>query len=187
VILRPRPTGRRHVVTSTPGRRALAVVLGVVLLIVAAQTLLFVLPAGDRPQPADAIVVLAGPGPRIERGEELARARLAPEVLLMVQTATGGCTVAAPARPHCVEPNPRTTQGEARAVARLAEEHGWRSLLVVVQNEQAVRAEIRLDRCLDPEIEVRFITVRGNLGESLLRTVYESGALPKALLLQRDC
>jgi uncharacterized SAM-binding protein YcdF (DUF218 family) len=170
-----------------PRRRALTVALGVVLLLLAAQSLLFVLPAGDRPQPADAIVVLAGPGLRIERGEELARAGFAPEVLLMAQTATEGCTVAAPARPYCVEPNPRTTQGEARAVARLAEEHGWRSLLVVVQNEQAVRARIRLDRCLDPDVDVRFVTVRGSLSESLLRTVYETGALPKALLLQRDC
>jgi uncharacterized SAM-binding protein YcdF (DUF218 family) len=86
----------------------------------------------------------------------------------------------------CFIPHPLTTQGEARAVARLARTHNWRQIILVPGIPQTTRARIRFDRCyhgtllFDPASP-------GGLGEWIHNVIYEWGALIKALALQRGC
>jgi uncharacterized SAM-binding protein YcdF (DUF218 family) len=173
--------GRRH-----RGRRGWRIALAVVTLVAGLQALLFLLPAGEDPHEADAVVVLGGPGPRIEKGEQLVGDGFVDIVVLATDT-PGNCEPDVPAEQLCFSPEPDTTRGEARMVAGLAKDNGWDDLLLVVQNEQAFRAQLRLRRCLGADVRITPITVRGSRWESLYRTVYESLALPKALLFQRSC
>jgi uncharacterized SAM-binding protein YcdF (DUF218 family) len=176
----PAPERRRP-----PVAIAVALAVGGCLLVIA-QVALFLLPKGERPHPADAIVVLGGPGDRIERSEDLAREGFASTVVLMTPT-PDNCEPDVDVRQLCLSPRPRTTQGEARAVGHLVRQNDWKRVLVVVQNEQVVRAGIRLDRCLPQDVEITMVAVRASALASLKRVVYETGALPKALLLQRGC
>ena len=108
---------------------------------------LFIFPSTNGPRRSNAIVVLGGSGPRLPKGMALARAGYAP-YLVLSDPAHSLC----PAAPHgvtviCFAPNPPTTQGEARAAAKLAREHGWRQIIVVSGTPQTTRARIRFKRC----------------------------------------
>jgi uncharacterized SAM-binding protein YcdF (DUF218 family) len=148
--------------------------------------LLLVLPAGDRPAQADAVVVLAGPGERIEAGEQLIRDGYA-DTLVIASTTPDNCRPDVPARQICFTPKPPTTRGEARFVARLADHQGWARLLVIAENGQARRARLRLARCLPDDVHVGMITVRASPLQSVRRAVHEAVAWPKALILERSC
>lgn len=158
----------------------------VVALVVLVQVVLFVLPAGDPPRAADAVVVLAGPGQRLERGEELVAQGWADTLVIATETPES-CTGDGPYTQVCFRPDPPTTRGEARAVADLARAERWDHLVVVAQNEQAHRARLRLARCVDDSVTVDVVTIRASFAESVSRTVYETGALAKALVVERGC
>jgi uncharacterized SAM-binding protein YcdF (DUF218 family) len=166
-------------------RTVVSVLAGAVVTVIAAQVVLFVLPAGDAPTRADVVIVLAGPGERLERGEQLVAEGFA-DVLVVATETPENCSPDAPRVQICFEPDPPTTRGEAREIAALAREHGWNDVLVVAQNEQARRARIRLERCLG-EVDLTVVTVRATPVESAFRVVYESGALLKALVLEPSC
>jgi uncharacterized SAM-binding protein YcdF (DUF218 family) len=118
---------------------------------------LFLWPPRHVPEHADAVVVLAGArGPRLTRGLALVRRGVAP--VLAVSDAWSPTWVEAnrlcggrpaPARVLCFHPVPYSTRGEARAVARLAADHGWTSVLVVTSRYHIIRAGILFDRCHD--------------------------------------
>jgi hypothetical protein len=89
----------------------------------------------------------------------------------------------------CFVPHPGTTQGEARRVAKLAREHGWREIIVVSGTPQTTRARIRFARCFrgtllfdpaDPS------SLSGH-GGWIYNVICEWGALIKAETLQRGC
>jgi hypothetical protein len=146
---------------------------------------LFVVPAVDAPHRADAIVVFSGPGDRITRAWELADQGLAGYVVVSIAD-TRACV---PERPTvvqlCFTPDPATTQGEARAVAELAREHGWDDLIIVSGTTQVTRIRLRQGRCFDGDVQV--VAVREPPWPFVYRWVYEHGALIKALVLQRSC
>ena len=83
-------------------------------------------------------------------------------------------------------PHPGTTQGEARAVAKLARADKWHQIIVVSGTPQTTRARIRFDRCyhgtllFDPASP-------GGLGEWIKNIVHEWGALIVQLTVQRSC
>jgi len=166
-----------------PWRRRSIVLL--VLLVLLAEAWLFLLPATTAPERADAIVVFAGPGDRIGKAWELADDGFAPVVVVSTDD-VGRCT---PERSTveqiCFTPDPATTRGEAERIAQIARSHGWRDLLVVSSTTQARRAALRLDRCFTGGFRV--VTVGEPFVQTLYRWVYEHGAIPKALLLQRSC
>jgi len=116
---------------------------------------LFLWPPQHVPQHADALVVLAGArGPRLTRGLALARRGVAP--VLVVSDAWSPTWVEAnrlcagrpaPAPVLCFHPDPYSTRGEARSVARLAANHHWKSVLVVTSRYHIARARILFERC----------------------------------------
>jgi uncharacterized SAM-binding protein YcdF (DUF218 family) len=112
---------------------------------------LFVFPATGMPARADAIVVLGGDGDRLDFGLQLASDGRAAYLVLskgLPWIPPGICTRhVGPAKVICFQPDPDTTQGEARGASRLAKRYGWRSLLLVTTQDQVWRAHLRFQRC----------------------------------------
>jgi uncharacterized SAM-binding protein YcdF (DUF218 family) len=177
-------------------RRWPRVLLGawIAFIVVASTSVaLFVRPVVDKPTPSDAIVLFAGGGNRIGLARKLAAENLAPITV-----------VSNPARDHhydegfrdcrpnapwptplsCFVPDPVNTRGEARYIAKLANEHGWKSLILVVSDDQALRARLLLERCFSGRVEVVTTPPSDPIIE---RVAYEWGALARALVLRRDC
>ena len=47
----------------------------------------------------------------------------------------------------CFDPHPYSTRGEARGIARLARQHGWRTVDVVTSRYHVFRAGMLIERC----------------------------------------
>jgi uncharacterized SAM-binding protein YcdF (DUF218 family) len=96
---------------------------------------------------ADAIVVLGGRPNRLPLGRRLREAGVAPVLLVFNSSGIGDDE-------HLyVRPEPFTTRGEARVTARLAREHGWRSIVVVTSSYHAPRARMLFRRAFDGEVQ----------------------------------
>ncbi|HXA31646.1 MAG TPA: YdcF family protein [Acidimicrobiales bacterium] len=169
--------------------RAAALVVAVVIMaILVASVVLFIEPATNTPAPSDAVIVLAGTNnaARISKGMDLVRAGYAPR-LFVSSPGYQDCPKSHPSVPiTCFNPNPATTQGEARFAARLAEQHRWHRIIVVPGTQQVTRARIRFDRCYRGTI-LMVPADPGGLVSWVASVIYEWGALPKALILQRGC
>ena len=98
---------------------------------------------------ADAIVVLGGRANRLPVGVALARAGVAPALLVFN---SDGSLVEAPCEITCVRPDPYSTRGEAATTARLARERGWRSLVVVTSSYHVPRARHIFRRAFEGEL-----------------------------------
>lgn len=57
------------------------------------------------------------------------------------------CTEPLPYPVHCITPDPFTTQGESRALARLADREHWTSAIVVTRTAHVTRARVIIARC----------------------------------------
>jgi uncharacterized SAM-binding protein YcdF (DUF218 family) len=55
----------------------------------------------------------------------------------------------------CVEPNPPTTRGEARALERLATSRAWHSVIVLTDAPHISRARYIIQRCFDGDLMMR--------------------------------
>jgi hypothetical protein len=142
------------------------------------------------PAHVDAIVMLGGPGDRLDTALKLARSHRAP-VLAVSQGTTGP----APGdicpgqirgvRVICFYPSPATTRGEAEFAGRLAARYHWHSMAVVAITPQDTVARLRMSRCFSGQVYL----VNGPLPKWQwpLLVVYEWGSTLKALLLQRSC
>lgn len=171
---------RRHV-------RWLIAVGVVVLIFCAATAVLFMVPRSGQPVRADAIIMFGGDGPRYEKVEELARAGLAPVVVVSDDPLHGApCPPPVPGTQEiCFHPDPYSTRGEARELGRLAAAHGWHRVILVTSTAQATRAGLRAHRCYDGHLEQISVPTTG------LRWVrdilHEWAGLAEALILQRGC
>jgi uncharacterized SAM-binding protein YcdF (DUF218 family) len=97
------------------------------------------------------------------------------------------CTEDRPYAVHCLEPDPDTTVGEARAIAALATDRSWDSLLVVTSSYQVSRARLLLARCFDGEVRTtRADPDLGWLGWAE-RIGHEWLAWTRAVVAQRGC
>jgi uncharacterized SAM-binding protein YcdF (DUF218 family) len=121
---------------------------------------LFVWPPAGAVTSADAVVVLSGdPGDRMAGALELMADGVAP-VLVHAGTPDSAFANAlceggnAAYEVVCLRPQPDNTAAEARAVARLAHERGWRSLAVVTSSFHNARAGINFRRCLNGDVHM---------------------------------
>jgi hypothetical protein len=150
---------------------------------------LFVWPSLDpiKGARADAILVMGGPGPRLQVGLQLAKEHAAPVMLVSVANVRWNCRdLEIPGvRVECFRPDPFSTQGEARYAASQARLHGWRSLIVVSSVPQSTRARLRVQRCFHGTVKV--VAARPSLASWVYGVIYEWGALTKALVWQRSC
>lgn len=171
-------------------RSRLRVVLEVVAVLVAAYVALtvafFVKPTLGTLAHPQAVVVLDGYGNRDARGLAIARADHVRTVAVSWPPYASCPAPQAGLRILCFVPHPATTQGEARAVARLARIHRWRTLLVVVGTTQVVRARIRLERCYSGHFAFNGVDPIGFFGW-LDEIAYDQAAMVKALVWQRGC
>ncbi len=160
----------------------------VVLVFVAVTARLFVWPAQGMPPRVSAIVLLAGPGDRLDVALDLARQhRAAVLVVSQGQHGYGGpCPAATPGvKLICFEPDPGNTRGEAEFVGRLAGQYHWTSVVLVTSRAQDTRARLVMRRCFGGSVYL----VTGTLspGDWPYQIAYEWGALFKSLVLYRGC
>lgn len=182
--------GSRHRLAGAVRRHRLvtSLVALVLLAVIAADVRLFMVPASDQPARTDVIVVLGGKTyqDRITAGDALA-ARY-PGAVLLVSTPASHVCPPQPAdvtRQLCFVPDPSTTQGEARATARMARTFGWRSITVVTTADQVWRARLRFGRCWAGPL--RIVQAPTSIATRLLTVPYEMAATVKAETWQRGC
>jgi uncharacterized SAM-binding protein YcdF (DUF218 family) len=139
-------------------RRLLLIAAGLVAAWVVACLVLFTWSPWDSGAPAhaDVVVMLSGNKHRLPAALALIRRGVAPVLALSSVQQTKHWAEAhrlcrthryAGARVICFEAVPYSTRGEARTVARLAEEHGWRSIVVVTSHFHITRAHLLFRRC----------------------------------------
>src|ERR1035437_9417279 len=143
----------------------LLVALDTIAIFSAATYTLFVDPHIDPVRRSDAVVVIAGGPLRLKKGIELADSGIAP--LLIVSNPRGGWAYKEEAR-HlcdghgarrafeliCFDPRPESTQGEARAVQRIAAARHLRSVIVVTSYFQVSRTRLIMRRCYHGHLAV---------------------------------
>jgi uncharacterized SAM-binding protein YcdF (DUF218 family) len=159
--------------------------------LLAATGPLFIWPPGQgMPARVDAIVVLGGQGNRLGQGLELAHQDRAP--VLVISRGLPHPVPDSVCRPRsqavkviCFSPRPRTTQGEAEFVSRLASQHHWRSVVLVVTPDQVIRARIRFERCYAGRVYV--VTTPLPVLEWPYQIAYQWAAMFKEEVLQRSC
>lgn len=169
-------------------RRFLIVFVILIAVFCAATAWLFVWPATGMPARVDAIVVLGGPGNRIDAAERLAGQGRARYLVIsegqyvppyLCGTYVGTALVV------CFRPTPATTQGEAEATARLARQYGWRSIVLVTTPDQTWRAKLRFRRCYSGSVYGVTTPLPSHLWP--FQIAYQWAATVKAELVNRSC
>ena len=155
----------------------------------------FIWPKTDTPRPSDAIVIL-GPGLHGERlagGLRLMRQGLG-RVLVISKArnrewtaADQLCAEQTSFRVVCFFAKPYTTRGEAETIARLANRHGWRSLIVVTSTYHVTRARLWNGRCHRGRLEVVGESPHANAVEWAMRLAHEWGGLVDARVFATTC
>jgi uncharacterized SAM-binding protein YcdF (DUF218 family) len=172
-------------------RRLLFLGLSVVFVLLAVATArLFIWP-GLAPLPArvDAIVELGGRGGRDDKALALARAGRAPYLVQSTVVAEAGTHRCLPPVANvtvlCFHAEPNTTRGEAREIAKMAEQYGWHSVILVTSPDQAWRARLRVQRCFPGKVYVATTPLPFWLW--FKQIPYQWAASARAVLLERDC
>lgn len=163
--------------------------LGVIAL-GAATARLFIWPDRGMPARVSAIVMLNGPGDRLDTALDLAWQHRVPFVVISRGSPYWGHgSICAPRIPRvkviCFEPNPATTKGEAEFVGQLARKYRWQSVALVTITPQDTRARLRVERCFAGPVYV--MTAPMSLSGWPSQIAYEWGAFVKALVFQRGC
>jgi uncharacterized SAM-binding protein YcdF (DUF218 family) len=177
-------------------RRAIIAAAAIVAAWLVACLVLFVWPPAESkpPKHADVVVVLSGDKKRLQPALDLVRAGVAPVLAISTVERTRHWPLArrlcstrryAGARVVCFDAAPFSTQGEARAVARLARERGWRSVVVVTSTFHVTRAHMLFRRCVKVPL---FVVGTGSTWWRLPEEwASETGKLLVQLTAQRGC
>lgn len=175
-------------------RRVAGVVVLVAFLFAVATVRLFLRPSTDAVRPVDAVVLFAGGrGERLILADHLMGNGVAPNLVIpngMAPEWPAGnraCTETRHYHVYCPRPDPDTTQGEARAIAELAERERWRTVLVVTSTYHVARAGLLLDRCFDGEVLTVAATPRMGTLAWASRLRHEWFAWTRAVVLNRGC
>ena len=169
---------------------SLCLVLIALIVTVVAGVPVYVRPQIDRPRHADAILILGGPDyQRYTFGLDLGARGWARNVVVSNPHGaddpwlTRFC--AAPQTRfelHCFNPDPPTTKGEGRELARLASEHGWRTVIVVTLRPHISRARFILEQCFDGDLVMVAIPVQLSVFEWTFNYVYQTAGYVRAVL-----
>lgn len=172
--------------------RIVSVIAVLVVAFCVATALLLVWPQQGMPARVDAIVMLNGPGDRLDTALNLGWERKAPVLVISRGSSYfGHGSVCAPPMPDvrviCFDPNPSTTQGEAEFIGRLASRYHWRTVVMVTITPQITPGRIWLGRCLPPGTTVYAVAapLRASAWPPLL--VYEWGSIINAEVFHRSC
>ena len=161
-----------------------AVLVAVALVVVNVR--LFVRPPSSTPAHADAVVVLAGGnGERLDHALDLMRDGVASTLV----ASTGPnrlCGNRYEFAVICFLPDPDDTRGEAEAIGRLADEHGWDHIVLVTSDYHATRARILVERCFPGTVDVSVAKSHRGPLPMLWAIGHEWGGLVETALHQ-DC
>ncbi|SCX07214.1 YdcF family protein [Mycolicibacterium fluoranthenivorans] len=188
----PRTTAAQRVVPRRRCVRHLAVLACLLLPVAVAVGGLpvYAHPQIDPLRPADAIIVLGGPGTeRYRYGRELEARGWAPTLVLSSPGGAGDPTVsglcgAAVSRPRvlCFDPDPGTTKGEGRELRRLASQYGWHTVIVVTFRPHISRARFILEQCFDGALVMVAGPARISAPRWAFEYVYQSAGFVRAVL-----
>jgi uncharacterized SAM-binding protein YcdF (DUF218 family) len=166
--------------------------LAAVLAVLGLTAKLFVWPVENSPARADAVVVLAGSKPRLTKGLELMRRRVAPTLVISDGLAPKWPEAnrlcrndSARFRVVCFRPNPYSTRGEAQRVGRMARNRRWRTVILVTSTYHVTRARLLFKRCLDGR--VRAVSAGYSLTELPQNVFWEWVKLAAAETVERGC
>lgn len=142
-----------------------AIVVALPILLGISGFFLFTRADMDPLRPADAIVVLGGEHDGREAyGLQLARQGVADTVVLSdpypsqdAVMAEACATGTRAIRVICIPPDPSTTRGEAMFTQRLAEKHGWKTVVVISWRYHLWRARYIFDQCFDGDVIMRAV------------------------------
>ena len=177
-------------------RRLLAALAVLIVAWLIACAVFFVWPRVDAPPArADAVVVLSGDrNVRLDPGVRLVGRDVAPVLVISGALqdphwpkAQRLCRLGrvAEARVICFDPVPFSTRGEARAIGRLAREHGWHRIVIVTSTFHLTRARMVVHRCYRGRLwAVGTPTKWWRLPEEW---VFETGKLAVQLTSERGC
>lgn len=177
--------------------RVVLVLAALVAAWLVACALLFVWPRADEPPAkADAVVVLSGGlNSRLDPALALMRRRIAPVLAISSAFHDGSWKKArrlcrgdlGPTRYDivCFDAQPFSTRGEARTVARVAREQGWKRIVVVTSTYHVTRARMLFERCYPGRLWV--VGTRSTWWRLPQHWVDETGKLLVQLAVQRGC
>jgi uncharacterized SAM-binding protein YcdF (DUF218 family) len=89
------------------------------------------------------------------------------------------------ARAICFVPDPYSTQGEARWIAKEARERGWNSVVVVTSTYHVRRTRRVVQRCYDGDLAV--VGARPPVGNQIVGVAWEWPKSVYYLTLNRGC
>jgi len=149
-------------------------------------------PAVNRPDRADAVVVLSG-----DHGERLHLAlRLIEDGVTGTLVMAGEpdsarvielCTVDQPFEVVCLRPQPDSTSAEARATAQLVDERGWERIVVATTTYHVARARLIFGRCLGKRPQMVAADAPYGGLKAMRSVAHEALGLVHAVSLQRRC
>jgi len=146
------------------------------------------------PAHADAVIVLSGGRERLPPALALVRRGVAPVLAISSVDRTTPWALGrrlcsnkryAGADVLCFEAEPYSTQGEARAVDRLAREHQWTRIVVVTSRFHVTRAHMLFRRCYDGGLSL--VGVPFAWWKLPAEWVSETGKMIVQLTAQRGC
>jgi len=162
----------------------------VVAALVAATAHWFVWPPQQAmPAHVDAIVMLNGPGDRLDTALDLAWAHRAPMIVISRGSQYWGHgTACAPRIPRvaviCFDPSPNTTRGEEEFASRLEKQYHWQSIALVAITPQDTPARIWAGRCFSGKVYM--VNASLPTSEWPYQIAYQWGSTIKAVF-QRSC
>lgn len=150
-----RPTRKRG-----PLRTFVTVIAALAVVWVVAGIFLYVTPPSDQPKRSDVLFVLGPPDNRVSYAEKLMKQGYAHTLAVSSPVDKDGmfeaeiCNAHRPYRVICFNPDPFTTQGEARALKDLSAQHGWKSADVLTAQFHVTRARVIVSRCFSGKLQM---------------------------------
>lgn len=157
------------------------------LVLVAVVAVLALLPRHDEvPAEVDAVIALGGSPARVTLAAEVAEIHDADLVLSAESIIYGHARGITCAQVVCLRPEPKTTAGEARGTAALADEHGWDTVVVATSDFHVNRSRLLFRQCLE-DVAVVGPDAGAWTGQPLRITLRELVGMVAGLTVVRAC